>query len=208
MIGVFELLYFFDGLAVVAETVVAVGGVLILVQSERRGGKGIDHERDDVGGVGLECKLGHREHQLEFLEKELLVLNVLGGRVRSRGLGFQFPLASGVESLFYFTHGGEVLIKPLFVIRAEAATELFRIVEQGVEDTAALFEAVELLLHRRGIALDKHFPKQCGRAVLSGQENAVACPGEATVRFVDVHAEVQCGKTGVLPKVFGGKLIK
>jgi hypothetical protein len=77
-VGVFELFHLFRSLAVMAEAVVAVGGVLSCILKDGRG-KGIDHQRDDARGVGLQRELRHGEHEIELFKEQLLVLDV-GGR--------------------------------------------------------------------------------------------------------------------------------
>ena len=91
-VGVFELLHFFDGLTVVAEVVVAVGGVLIGMELEDGRGEGIDHERDDARGVGFERELRHRQHEVELLKEELLVLDVGGRRLGGRRASGAVPI--------------------------------------------------------------------------------------------------------------------
>jgi hypothetical protein len=75
-VSVFELFHLFGRLTVMAEAVVAVGGAFIVVDLEGGCGKGIDHERNNARGVGLEGELRHGEHEIELLKDELLVLDV------------------------------------------------------------------------------------------------------------------------------------
>ena len=50
--------------------------------------------------------------------------------------------------------------------------------------------------------------EQGRRAVLGGQQHAIARPGEAAVRFVDVHAEVQRREARELAELFRGELVE
>ena len=56
--------------------------------------------------------------------------------------------------------------------------------------------------------MDEHLAEQRRGAVLGGQQHAVARPGEAAVRLVDVHAEVERGKSRHLAELLGGELIE
>ncbi|MEY4483420.1 MAG: hypothetical protein RL693_872 [Verrucomicrobiota bacterium] len=184
-----------------AQAVVTLGGVLVFVDLEGGRGKGIDHQGDDAGGIGLKRELRHREHEIELFKDELLVLNI--GWLRQGGdwLRFQFPLAGGEQTLLDLAHGGEVLIETRTIIAAEIATEFLRVIHQRVENAAAFVEGIELSLHGLGITLEEHATEQGRGAVLGRQQHAVAGPGETTVRLVDVHAEVQRRKTRELTKL-------
>ena len=207
-VGVFELLHLLRCLTVMTEAVITFGGAFIVVDFEGWRGEGIHHEGDDAGGVGLEGELRHGEHEIELFKDALLVLDVGGLGQLGEGLRLQLPLAGGEQALLHLTHGGEVLIEARTVIAAEVATELLRVIEQRVEDAAAFIERVELPFHRSWIALQEHASKQGRSAVLGGQQNAIACPGETAVRFVDVHAEVQRGESRELAELFNRELVE
>ena len=81
-------------------------------------------------------------------------------------------------------------------------------VQQRVEDAAAAFEPVNLLCHRVLVALHEHPFVQLRRAILGGQQHAVARPGEAPVAFVDVDAEIQGREARYLPELLGDELIE
>ena len=87
-VDLLELPDFLLRLAVMAESVIALRGILVLVQLERRSDECIGHQSDDARGVRLERQLRHREHEIELLEEQLLVLDVGRGRLVAAGFGF------------------------------------------------------------------------------------------------------------------------
>ncbi len=198
-------------LSVVTEAVIALGGVLPSRQLEDRRSERIEHERDDARGVRLKCELRHSEHQFELFKKEFVVLpirNARGRCMRGFGHGAQLPLARGGKALFDFAHGGEVLIEPRFVGAAEVAAETPGLAEQGIEDAAVFFEAMELLLHRGGVALHEHLLKQGRRAVFSRQQHTISRPGKAAVGLLDVDAEIERREARHLTEFFRRELIQ
>ena len=143
------------------------------------------------------------------LGKELgLVGDVLGLGGLGLRFGFLLPFAGDGESLLQFSHGGQILIETAFVVAAEVTLEAADVIAHGVEDAAAILKAFERGGSLFGIALDEHFAKQGRWAVFGGQQHAIAGPGEATVRLVDVHAQVQRGKARLLTELFRRELIE
>lgn len=207
-VHLFELGELLLRLAVVAEIVIAVAGAVLCINLKDRRGETVHHEGDNAGGIGLEGELGHVEHELDLGEELGFVGDVLGLGGLGLRLGFLLPFAGDGESLLQFSHGGQILIETAFVVTAELALEAADVIAHGVEDAATILEAFERGGSLIGIALDEHFAKQGRWAVLGGQQHAIACPGEAAVGLVDVHAEVQRRKTRLLTELLGGVLIK
>ena len=81
-------------------------------------------------------------------------------------------------------------------------------VQERIEDAAAFVELLELFFHGGGIALDEHAAEECWGAVFCGEEDAIACPGEAAVGLVDVDTEVQRWIAGLLAELFRDVLIE
>jgi hypothetical protein len=88
------------GLAMAAQVFIAVGRVLIGVESEDRCGERVHHQRHDAGGVRFEGQSGHGEHEIELLEEQLLVLHIGGPRGGRGGRGALLPFAGDVGALF------------------------------------------------------------------------------------------------------------
>ena len=169
---------------------VTIRGVVIAVQLKGGSQKDIHHQGYDAGGVGLEGQLRHCQHELEFLKKEFLVLNVRRGWLRSRGFWTHFPLARGLQPILNFTDRGEVLIEPRFIIAAKSAAEAFGLIEQSIEDAAALLKPVELSLHGSLVALHEHLLEQGRCAVFGGEKHTITRPGETAVGLVNIYAKV------------------
>ena len=182
-----------------AESVIALRGTLLFIQLERRSDECIGHQSYDARGVRLQRQLRHREHEVELLEEQPLVLDVGRGRLSSNRFGLHFPRSRGLQALLYFAHRRDVLIQPSLVVRSQFTTKALGFVQQCVEDAAAAFEPVNLLCYRFFVALHEHPFVQLRRAILGGQQHTVARPGEAPVAFVDVDAEIQCRESRHLP---------
>lgn len=58
-IGLFQLLNFLRGLAVVGEVVIPVGCGVLAVEFEDGSHEGVNHQGDDSGGVGFQGELDH-----------------------------------------------------------------------------------------------------------------------------------------------------
>ena len=62
--------------------------------------------------------------------------------------------------------------------------------------------------HRLLVTLHEHAFVQLRCAVLGGQQHTVARPGEASIAFVDVDAEVQCREPRHLPEFLRDELVE
>ncbi len=99
-VGIVELTELAGCLAVMAQVVIAVCGVLAWMEFEDRSGEGIDHQRHDAGGIRFQGQSGHGEHEIELLEEQLLVLHIGGPRGGRGGRGALLPFAGDVGALF------------------------------------------------------------------------------------------------------------
>ena len=86
------------------------------------------------------------------------------------GLGAFLPLARQLQALFGFADGGEVLIETFAVLGREAASELFRLVADGVHDAAAEGEAAELTVDFVFRALEEELPEHLGGLPFTGNQ--------------------------------------
>ena len=204
----FEFGELFLRLAVVAEIVIAIAGALLFGDFKHGRGKSVHHEGDDACAVGLKRQPSHVQHELNLREELGLVGDVVWFRGLGRGFGFLLPITGDGKPLLQFTHGGEVLVEAALVSGPEAALETANVIAHHIEDAAALLETFQVSCHVFGVTLEEHFAKQGRRAVFSRQQHAVACPGQAAVRLVDVHAEVQRRKARLLAELFSRELVE
>ena len=121
-----------------AESVIALRGTRRFTQLERRSDERIGHQSDDARGVRLQRQLRHREHEVELLEEQLLVLDVGRGRLGGNRFGLHFPRSRGLQALLHFAHRRDVLIQSSLVVRSQLAAEAPGFVQQCIEEQYVL----------------------------------------------------------------------
>src|SRR5689334_12976953 len=115
-----------------AESVIAVRRICALTQLERWSDERIRHQRHNACGVRLQRQLRHREHEVELLEKQLLVLDVGWGRLSRYWFGRSFPSSRRLQALLYFAHRRDVLIQPSLVVGSQFKAEAPGFVQQCI----------------------------------------------------------------------------
>ena len=168
--------------------------------------RGVDEQRDEPRGIGLQRQLHHVEHQARLGDEFFLVLDVVGGFGGDDGLGLVFPGLGAVEALFEFADGRVVLVHARLVGFRERAVEALGLVADEIEEAAALFQGFDVGRDFLGVALHEEFLEQLLRAFL--RRNGRAAAGVAEGRAFIAHRQHERRIARVVADLLGGELVE
>ena len=163
-----------------------------------------DVERDEAGGVGLEGEMDQVEHEPEPAHVVVGVGYVRRLFIVNLWLGGFGPFLIAYQTLLHLTDGGEVLVEPVAVGRADAILQSPGRAEHSVHDALPFGQAAHLGGNVGGRAVDEQFGKEIRRPAIGGDLHAGSAVGDAAV----ARAEGQGWEARIGPQALDQQLVE